>query len=152
MNEKDIYSLVRSVSKTGGFGLAKEEADHLSKSLTSIEATKAYTHIRDEAQRLEVEWRKEFLDLFPQAVGYLPDSQDPEFDESNLFAVIDQSPTNQLPDPYYDTLEDFLEMARCLGVDLASLRKDGLSLKEYAISAGKNHMIKLIGVYTASHI
>jgi hypothetical protein len=68
-------ALIRSVSKTGEFELAEVELDQLSGMLSDREAVSLYKAIRDHSQRLEEEWRDEFIEAFPSSERLLPQAQ-----------------------------------------------------------------------------
>lgn len=69
------YELARSVSKTGGFGLAANTLMRIAPILDETNAIELYVYIRDESNRIEQEWRNEFVDAFPNVDGKLPSPQ-----------------------------------------------------------------------------
>jgi hypothetical protein len=85
-----IYELARSVSKVGSFELADEYwLQLLPRFLTKDQSLELYEAIRDESQRLELEWRGLFESAFPQSVGFLPSSRDGEFVREALWSAIE---------------------------------------------------------------
>lgn len=144
MKTDEAYPLIRSVSKTGTFALALNETRGLSEQLSSQEAAELYVLIREKAKRLEREWRGEFLRHFPQASALLPASLDPEFEPGSLFEVMDAAVRAADPREWYDTFEELLEEALDRDVKLGELRKDGLSLREYAVRAGDGQLLEIL--------
>jgi len=140
------YPLTRSVSKTGGFGLARPEAEYLARRISDEDAARLYVLIRDEAFREESEWRPEFLVLFPGCADLLPPSQDPEFDPQCLFDLIELSLPEDI-EGYLDTFEEFLERTKELGVDPSSLTKEGLSLRSFAEKFSNDNVIEILDLH-----
>jgi hypothetical protein len=69
------YELTRSVSKNGDFFLAGYWLEILPRLLTGEEVVELYETIRDESERLEFEWRKQFEQAFAQHAHRLPPIQ-----------------------------------------------------------------------------
>jgi len=69
------YELTRSVSKNGDFFIADYWLEILPRFLTGGEIVELYVTIRDESERLEFEWRKEFEKAFAQHAHLLPPIQ-----------------------------------------------------------------------------
>lgn len=74
LDANDLYALVRSVSKNGDFFLAAAELASASHILNSSQTVRLYEHIRDNSDRLEVEWRDEFIAAFSGVESILPES------------------------------------------------------------------------------
>ncbi len=72
LSTNDLQALVRSVSKNGEFFLAQSELALASQLLSTEQSIRLYEHIRDNADRLEVEWRDEFVNYFPASEELLP--------------------------------------------------------------------------------
>ena len=73
------YYLARSVSKVGSFNLAGEVwLRILPEALSGEEAAALYSDIATESQRLEFEWRSEFVAAFPSSEALLPEPRDHE--------------------------------------------------------------------------
>lgn len=73
------YYLARSVSKIGSFDLAGDIWLHiLPEALSGHEALALYSDIATESQRLEFEWRAEFVAAFPSSEALLPEPRDRE--------------------------------------------------------------------------
>jgi len=73
LSVNDLHAIVRSVSKNGDFFLAQEELARASRSLSPEQSVRLYEHIRDSADRLEFEWRDEFVAAFPGSEALLPE-------------------------------------------------------------------------------
>ena len=116
----------------------------LAQVLSPDEAAQLYVVIRDESQRLEAEWREEFLGHFPQADGRLPASQDPAVNPEDLFEVIDRCSESDSPENWFDTFEEMLEQALAAGVDVTSLRRDGVSLREHAQRSVHTEFVEIL--------
>lgn len=71
----DVQALVHSISKNGDFFLATTELASASQLLTPNQAVRLYEYIRDNGDRLEVEWRDEFITAFPDCESLLPEPQ-----------------------------------------------------------------------------
>ncbi|WP_233840394.1 hypothetical protein [Dyella sp. 2HG41-7] len=70
--ENDLHAIVCSISKNGDFFLAQGELAEAARSLSPEQSVRLYEHIRDSADRLEFEWRDEFLEAFPGSEHLLP--------------------------------------------------------------------------------
>jgi hypothetical protein len=82
-----VYILARSVGKTGGFALAEDYLRWVSGALTPSQAQDLYGRVRDESERLELEWRPAFQDAFPGVE--LPEAQDEEVVVGTMREVIE---------------------------------------------------------------
>jgi hypothetical protein len=84
----ELSETCRSLSKTGTLLFSEAYLRQLSTTLTASDAVELYSLFRDESKRYESEWRGEFLDLFPQSSGMLPDVDEVEFWQDQLFTLI----------------------------------------------------------------
>lgn len=73
LDANDLDTLVRSVSKNGDFFIAAVELASASHILNSKQAVRLYEHIRDNSDRLEMEWRNEFIAAFSGVESLLPE-------------------------------------------------------------------------------
>lgn len=73
LKANDLDALVRSVSKNGDFFMASAELASASRILNSSQVVRLYEHIRDNSDRLEVEWREEFIAAFSDVERLLPE-------------------------------------------------------------------------------
>jgi hypothetical protein len=73
LEANDVQAMVRSISKNGDFFLAAAELASASQVLIPSQAVRLYEHIRDNAGRLEIEWRDEFIAAFPSIEPLLPE-------------------------------------------------------------------------------
>lgn len=73
LDANDLYALVRSVSKNGNFFMATAELASASHTLNSSQVVRLYGHIRDNSDRLEIEWWDEFISAFPGVESLLPE-------------------------------------------------------------------------------
>lgn len=64
LDANDLDALVRSVSKSGDFFIVAAELASASHTLNLNQAVRLYEHIRDNSDRLEAEWRDEFIAAF----------------------------------------------------------------------------------------
>lgn len=64
LDANELDALVRSVSKNGDFFMAAAELASASRILNSNQVVRLYEHIRDKSDRLEAEWRDEFIAAF----------------------------------------------------------------------------------------
>lgn len=69
----DLDAIVRSVSKNGDFFMAAAELASASHTLNLNQAVRLYEHIRDNSDRLEAEWRDEFVAAFSGVDSLLPE-------------------------------------------------------------------------------
>jgi len=67
--------IARSVSKNGDFDLAYEFISSLEGKLNESQVIDLYEYIRDNSDRLEDEWRDEFLQLFDEYEDLLPEQE-----------------------------------------------------------------------------
>lgn len=67
-----VFSLARSVSKTGSLKIAADWLNLLAPALSAQQAVDLYRRVRDETERSESEWRGEFEAAFPESVPLLP--------------------------------------------------------------------------------
>ncbi|QNH00127.1 hypothetical protein [Pseudomonas sediminis] len=74
LDANDLYALVRSVAKNGDFFMAAAELASASHILNSSQTVCLYEHIRDSSDRLEMEWRDEFIAAFSGVESLLPES------------------------------------------------------------------------------
>ena len=75
MQNRFADDLVRTLSKTGGFVLASPESLDWACSLDDEEQVELYCKLRDESQRIEDEWRYDFIDLVEIDDELLPDPE-----------------------------------------------------------------------------
>lgn len=68
----DIEALSQSVSKGGDFMMAEDELRAAVQVLDAEQAVLLYERILDTADRLEDEWRDDFVDAFPDSEDLLP--------------------------------------------------------------------------------
>ncbi|MGP0170585.1 hypothetical protein ACSVIJ_01755 [Pseudomonas sp. NCHU5208] len=73
LDANDLDALVRSVSKNGDFFIAATQLASASHALNSDQAVRLYEHIRDSSDRLEIEWRGEFIAAFSGVENLLPE-------------------------------------------------------------------------------
>lgn len=73
LDANDLVAIVRSVSKNGDFFMAAAELASASHILNSSQAVRLYEHIRDYSDRLEVEWRDDFIAAFSGVESVLPE-------------------------------------------------------------------------------
>jgi len=83
-----VYVLARSVSKVGTFGLAGNWLQLVAQALSRPDAQDLYARIRDESERLEMEWRPLFETAFPDCP--LPPSLDSDVVLADLRAMVDE--------------------------------------------------------------
>ena len=77
LRDEIVYELARSVSKTGGFALARQWVlDALPQFLNRDETAELYKQIREEAERDPHEWRPYFEVKFGELATTLPDSKE----------------------------------------------------------------------------
>ncbi|WP_156458655.1 hypothetical protein [Ectopseudomonas composti] len=69
----DLDAIVRSVSKNGDFFMAAAALASASHILNPSQAVRLYEHIRDNSDRLEVEWRDDFIAAFSGVESLLPE-------------------------------------------------------------------------------
>jgi hypothetical protein len=92
-----IYCLVRSVSKVGDFTLAGDVwLRGLPRALDTRQVVDLYQRIRDESQRLELEWRPAFQLAF--GTHELPASQDGDVVVGELRHMIESGSGQAFPD------------------------------------------------------
>nr|WP_086937536.1 hypothetical protein [Thaumasiovibrio occultus] len=80
MNIEDFVTqakphLVRSVSKNGDFDLAYGYLVELKGTLNSDQVIELYEYIRDNSDRIEIEWRDEFIEFFEEFEDDIPEPQ-----------------------------------------------------------------------------
>ena len=73
LDATDLHAIVRSVSKNGDFFIAATQLASASLALNSDQAVRLYEHVRDSSDRLEVEWRDEFIAAFSGIESLLPE-------------------------------------------------------------------------------
>jgi len=73
--ERIKENISRSVSKNGDFDLAFDEIGSLSGSVSKEQVVELYIFIRDHSDRMEEEWRDEFIEFFPEFEESLPQVQ-----------------------------------------------------------------------------
>lgn len=73
MHNRFADDLVRTLAKTGGFVLASPESLDWACSLDVEDQIALYGLLRDESQRIEDEWRYDFIDLVEIDDDLLPD-------------------------------------------------------------------------------
>jgi len=73
LDSNELDALVRSVSKNGDFFMAAAELASASHILNLSQAVRLYEHIRDSSDRLEMEWRDEFVAAFSGVESLLPE-------------------------------------------------------------------------------
>lgn len=73
LDANDLDAIVRSVSKNGDFFMAAAELASSSHILNPSQTARLYEHIRDNSDRLEVEWRDEFIAAFSGVESLLPE-------------------------------------------------------------------------------
>lgn len=84
----ELSEACRNLSKSGTLAFDEEYLRRLSETLTAQEAIELHAFFRDESHRFESEWRNEFLDLFPQATGVLPEVDEAESWQEDLFGLV----------------------------------------------------------------
>lgn len=84
----ELSEACRSLSKTGTLSFSEAYLRQLSTTLSASDAVELHAFLRDESQRHESEWRDEFFGLFPQTAGMLPEVDESEFWQDQLFALI----------------------------------------------------------------
>lgn len=67
------YEINRWLSKSGEFIYGKDILKDLSTKLTKEEIIEVYEYFRDESERVENEWREDFIALFPSIKDELPE-------------------------------------------------------------------------------
>lgn len=67
--------IARSISKNGDFDLVYDEIQALAGRASQEQVVDLYLFIRDHSQRLEEEWRDEFIELFSDFEEALPPLQ-----------------------------------------------------------------------------
>ena len=67
--------IARSISKNGDFDLVYDETQALAGRASQEQVVDLYLFIRDHSQRLEEEWRDEFIELFSDFEEALPPLQ-----------------------------------------------------------------------------
>lgn len=85
---EELAEACRWLSKSGTFSPSEAYLRQLSTSLSPSEVLELHAFFRDESQRYESEWREEFLALFPQSEGLLPEIDESEFWQKQLFQLI----------------------------------------------------------------
>jgi hypothetical protein len=76
----------------------------LPKALTVDQTVELYEEIRELSERLEFEWRDEFIGIFPDAQGAIPSAKDTEFLTATLVGAIETE--------FGGDFEYFVEIAR----------------------------------------
>lgn len=72
LDATDLDAIVRSVSKNGDFFMSATELASASHILNLSQVVRLYEHIRDSSDRLEMEWRDEFITAFSGVESLLP--------------------------------------------------------------------------------
>lgn len=136
------YGLSRSVTKRGNFSLAGGWLQIFSSILEEDEVTTLYEAIRQGSQRLELEWRPEFVEAFPHCRDVLP-----KVDFEEIKCYWEQTLFHAIWDRDLSQVKQAVEELRRAGIPLNSLEKlapealedgevayqsDGLSLRETA--------------------
>ncbi len=67
-----VYGIARYVSKAADLSFSDDLLRLLSSFFTTEECVALYEQIRDNSDRLEDEWRDQFVEYFPQSVRALP--------------------------------------------------------------------------------
>ena len=140
LRETLLYDWSRSVSKVGSFRLASDTwIEKIAKILSADEIPTIYEHIRDQSERLEFEWRDEFVKRFSAETILLPPSRDAMFIMDALFEVVEKGNGS--------SLEDLLETARFMPQarqHLAEERRGGMTLVDIAERKGRKLISALI--------
>jgi len=84
----ELAEACRWLSKSGTLSFSEGYLRQLSATLSPSAVLDLHAFFREESQRYESEWREEFVTLFPQSIGLLPEIDESEFWQEQLFALI----------------------------------------------------------------
>ena len=136
MKSDDVHELTRSISKTGGLGLASDEKLQWAQQLGDDDKVTLYCIFRDESQRHESEWRDEFIDRIRIQEELLPE---PANESIDLQGFLSWAATHGNRSEVLDSFEEIIE--RC--PDLEALRTQ-------LTSVGQSDLLAMLDDYTSS--
>lgn len=86
--DAQISDVCRNLSKRGSLLGDAEYLRDLAAKITPQEAVTLYAYLRDDSGRFEIEWRSEFIQLFPESEPLLPEVDEASLWEEQVFRLV----------------------------------------------------------------